>query len=147
MRSLLAVDGSEGPDSLVDLRDWLGGEALLRGRVHVPPSAPGAGELGAWSDTLVVAVGAGGALTALARAVAVYVRQPRRSTVRVRVVAPDGTRTELTVQHAKNLDAVENLLRTALHSDTDTETDTDTGREAVSGGTAPALGEASEAER
>ncbi|MEU2735164.1 hypothetical protein ABZ656_06875 [Streptomyces sp. NPDC007095] len=140
MRSLLAMDGSEGPDSLADLRDWLSDEALLHGRVHVPPSAPGAGELGAWSDTLIVAVGAGGALTALARAVAVYVRQPRRSTVRVKVVAPDGTRTELTVQHAKNLDAVENLLRTALHSDTDT------GREAVFGGAAPALGEASEAE-
>ncbi|MFI7094783.1 effector-associated constant component EACC1 [Streptomyces lydicus] len=140
MRSLLAVDGSEGPDSLVDLRDWLSDEALLRGRVQLPSSAPDAGELGAWSDTLIVAVGAGGALTALARAVAVYVRQPRRSTVRVKVVAPDGTRTELTVQHVKNLDAVENLLRTALHSGTDTS------REAVSGGAAPALGEASEAE-
>ncbi|WP_329472277.1 hypothetical protein OIE75_26135 [Streptomyces sp. NBC_01723] len=140
MRSLLAVDGSEGPDSLADLRDWLSDEALLRGRVHVPPSAPGAGELGAWSDTLIVAVGAGGALTALARAVAVYVRQPRRSTVRVKVVAPDGARTELTVQHAKNLDEVENLLRTALHADPDA------GREAVSGGAAPALGGASEAE-
>ncbi|MFZ4276400.1 effector-associated constant component EACC1 [Streptomyces arboris] len=140
MRSLLAVDGSDGPDSLADLRDWLSDEALLRGRVHVPPSVPGTGELGAWSDTLIVAVGAGGALTALARAVAVYVRQPRRSTVRVKVVAPDGTRTELTVQHAKNLDAVENLLRTALHSDTDT------GREAVSDGATPALGGASEAE-
>ncbi|MFG2326892.1 hypothetical protein [Streptomyces sp. NPDC048568] len=140
MRSLLAVDGSEGPDSLADLRDWLSDEALLRGRVHVPPSAPGAGELGVWSDTLIVAVGAGGALTALARAVAVYVRQPRRSTVRVKVVAPDGARTELTVQHAKNLDEVENLLRTALHADPDA------GREAVSGGAAPALGGASEAE-
>ncbi|MET8903672.1 MULTISPECIES: hypothetical protein [unclassified Streptomyces] len=140
MRSLLAVDGSEGPDSLADLRDWLSNEALLRGRVHVPPSAPDAGELGAWSDTLIVAVGAGGALTALARAVAVYVRQPRRSTVRVKVVAPDGTRTELTVQHAKSLDEVENLLRTALHADTDA------GREAVSGGAAPALGGAPEAE-
>ncbi|OON81700.1 effector-associated constant component EACC1 [Streptomyces tsukubensis] len=140
MRSLLAVDGSEGPDPLADLKDWLSDESLLRGRVHVPPSAPGAGQLGAWSDTLIVAVGAGGALTALARSVAVYVRQPRRSTVRVKVVAPDGTRTELTVQHAKNLDAVENLLRTALHLDPDT------GREAVSGGAALALGEASEAE-
>ncbi|MFF8575777.1 hypothetical protein ACF06L_31615 [Streptomyces sp. NPDC015408] len=140
MRSLLAVDGSEGPDSLADLRDWLSDEALLRGRVHVPPSTPDADELGAWSDTLIVAVGAGGALTALARAVAVYVRQPRRSTVRVKVVAPDGTRTELTVQHAKSLDEVENLLRTALHADTDA------GREAVSGGAAPALGGAPEAE-
>ncbi len=44
MRSLLAVDGPEGPDSLADLRDWLSDEALLRGRVYVPPSAPDAGE-------------------------------------------------------------------------------------------------------
>ncbi|GAA0318093.1 hypothetical protein GCM10010302_66430 [Streptomyces polychromogenes] len=140
MRSLLATEGSGGPDSLADLRDWLSDEAPLRGRVNIAPSAPGAGELGAWSDTLIVAVGAGGALTALARAVAVYVRQPRRSNVRVNVVAPDGTRTELTVQHAKDLDEVERLLRTALHPDPDT------GRGALPGGAAPALGEASEAE-
>ncbi|MFF3498437.1 hypothetical protein [Streptomyces sp. NPDC003247] len=139
MRSLLAVEGPEGPDSLADLRDWLSDDARLRGQVRVAPSRPGPGELGAWSDTLVVAVGAGGALTALARAVAVYVRQPRRSTVRVKVVAPDGTRTELTVQHAKDLDEVENLLRTALHPAPGTS-----GGE-LPGGAAPALGEASEA--
>ncbi|MFE5239485.1 MULTISPECIES: effector-associated constant component EACC1 [unclassified Streptomyces] len=140
MRSLLVMDDSGGPDSLADLRDWLSGEAELRGRVFVQPCAPGTGELGAWSDTLIVAVGAGGALTALARSLAVYFRQPRRSTVRVKVVAPDGTRTELTVQHAKNLDAVETLLRTALHPDPDT------GRGAIPDGSAPALGEASETE-
>ncbi|MEV6884722.1 hypothetical protein [Streptomyces sp. NPDC051135] len=119
MRSLLAVDGSEGPDSLADLIGWLNDETLLRGRVRSPASTPGAGELGGWTDIVVVAVGAGGALTALARALSVYLRQPRRSTVRVEVVAPDGRRTEVTVEHAKNLTAVEDLLRTALHPDPD----------------------------
>jgi len=137
MRSLLAVDGSEGPDSLADLTGWLSDETLLRGRVRVPVSAPGTGELGGWSDIVVVAVGAGGALTALARALTVYLQQPRRSTVRVKVVAPDGTRTEVTVEHTKNLTAVEDLLRTALHPDTDPSPG------AVPRDAAPALREAS----
>ncbi|GGN96123.1 hypothetical protein GCM10011579_097210 [Streptomyces albiflavescens] len=140
MRSMLAVDGPDGPDSLGDLTSWLNDEALLRGRVHVPPPAPGHGELGAWSDAVLVAVGAGGALTALARALAVYLRQPRRSTVRIKVVAPDGTRTELTVQHAKNLEAVEQLLKTALHTDGATD------RDALSDGSTLALGEATRPE-
>ncbi|WP_327323418.1 hypothetical protein OG735_13520 [Streptomyces sp. NBC_01210] len=119
MESRLAVDGPEGPDTLVEFRDWLSEEPQLRGRVRVPASVPRPGDLGSWSDTLVVAVGAGGALTPLARALAVYLRQPRRSTVRVKVVERDGTRTELTVQHAKDVGEVEHLLRAALHPDSD----------------------------
>ncbi|MET7933803.1 hypothetical protein [Streptomyces sp. NPDC005322] len=140
MRSLLVVNGSDGPDSVGDLRDWLNEEVPLRGRVHVQPVAPDSGELGAWGDTLVVAVGTGGAVTALARALAVYLRQPRRSTVKVRVVAPDGTRTEVTVQHTKSLDAVESLLRTALHSDAGEVSG------ALPDGSTSALGESSDAE-
>ncbi|MFF4395528.1 hypothetical protein [Streptomyces sp. NPDC001480] len=117
MESRLGVEASDEPGALEDLRDWLNDEAALRGRVRTPPSAPRPGELGVLSETLVVAVGAGGVLTALAKALAVYLRQPRRSTVRVKVVAPDGTRTELTVQHAKNAAEVEGLLRMALHAD------------------------------
>ncbi|MEU8137353.1 effector-associated constant component EACC1 [Streptodolium elevatio] len=117
MESRLMVEGSEGPESVADLRDWLGDEDLLHGRVRVPVYAPRPGDMGAWSDTLLVAVGTGGAVTALARSLAVYLRQPRRRTVRVKVVAPDGSRTELTVQHARNVAEVEQLLRTALHSD------------------------------
>ncbi|MFE9607223.1 hypothetical protein [Streptomyces sp. NPDC006012] len=135
MHSVLAVEGSEGPESLVDLTTWLGDETLLRGRVRVPPPVPGRGELGGWSDVVLVAVGAGGAVTALARSLSVYLRQPRRSTVRIKVVAPDGRRTELTVQHTKDLTAVEELLKTALHAESAAH------REALSGESAPALGE------
>jgi hypothetical protein len=70
----------------------------------------------------------------------VYLKQPRRSTVRVKVVAPDGRRTEVTVEHAKDVTAVEDLLRTALHPDADPA------RGVVSPGAAPALGEASSPE-
>ncbi|WP_372349544.1 hypothetical protein [Streptomyces sp. KL116D] len=140
MRSLVAVDGSEGPDSLAELTGWLNDEKLLRGRVRTPVAEPGAGELGGWTDVVVVAVGAGGALTALARALSVYLRQPRRSTVRVKVVGPDGTRTEVTVEHTKDLTAVEDLLRTALHPDEDPVP------RVASPGSAPALGEASSPE-
>ncbi|MBU6530811.1 hypothetical protein ACFUIW_07460 [Streptomyces sp. NPDC057245] len=119
MRSLLAVDGSEGPDSLADLVNWLTDETLLRGRVRTHAPVPGTGELGGWTDIVVIAVGAGGALTALARALSVYLQQPRRSTVCVKVVAPDGRRTEVTVEHTKDLIAVEDLLRAALHPNAD----------------------------
>ncbi|MER5385505.1 hypothetical protein ABT040_35480 [Streptomyces sp. NPDC002688] len=137
MRSLLAVDGSEGPDSLADLISWLNDETLLRGRVRTHAPVPGTGELGGWTDIVVIAVGAGGALTTLARALSVYLQQPRRSTVRVKVVAPDGRRTEVTVEHTKDLTAVEDLLRTALHPNADPV------RGVVSPDAAPALGEAS----
>ncbi|MGQ4355840.1 effector-associated constant component EACC1 [Streptomyces drozdowiczii] len=106
MRSLLAVDGSEGPDSLADLISWLNDETLLRGRVRPHAPVPRTGELGGWTDIVVIAVGAGGALTTLARALSVYLQQPRRSTVRVKVVSPDCRRTEVTVEHTKDLTAV-----------------------------------------
>ncbi|WP_395292380.1 hypothetical protein ACF9IK_01275 [Kitasatospora hibisci] len=115
MESWLAVEAG-GPDAVLDLRDWLTDEPALRGRVRVTAAAPGPGELGSWSDTLVVAVGAGGALTTLAASLKVYLSQPRTSTVRLKTVKPDGSRTEVTAEHLSRAD-VEAVLRTALHPD------------------------------
>ncbi|MBD0695102.1 effector-associated constant component EACC1 [Streptomyces sp. CBMA123] len=115
MESWLAVE-TGGPDAVLDLRDWLAGEPALRGRVRVGEAAAGRGELGSWSDTLVVALGAGSALTTLAASLKAYLSQPRTSTVRLKTVRPDGTRTEVTAEHVARSD-VETVLRAALHGD------------------------------
>ncbi|MGW7445414.1 effector-associated constant component EACC1 [Kitasatospora sp. NPDC054795] len=115
VESWLAVE-ADGPDAVLDLRDWLVGEPALRGRVRVATAAPRPGELGSWSDTLVVAVGAGGALTTLAASLKIYLAQPRSSTVRLKTVKPDGTRTEVTAEHIARSD-VESVLKAALHSE------------------------------
>ncbi|WP_051838265.1 effector-associated constant component EACC1 [Streptomyces sp. NRRL WC-3742] len=115
VESWLAVEAG-GPDAVLDLRDWLADEPALRGRVRVTAATPGRGELGGWSDTLVVALGAGGALTTLAASLKVYLGQPRTSTVKLKTVKPDGTRTEVTAEHIARSD-VESVLRAALHSE------------------------------
>ncbi|WP_158835539.1 effector-associated constant component EACC1 [Streptomyces sp. NRRL S-350] len=119
MESWLAVEAG-GPDAVLDLRDWLADEPVLRGRVRVTATTPHQGELGSWSDTLVVALGAGGALTTLAASLKVYLSQPRTSTVRLKTVKPDGTRTEVTAENVARSD-VETVLRAALHTDPRTD--------------------------
>ena len=113
VNSVLHVEGSS-PDALTELRSWLSDEDTLRGRVKVVPPASQPGQLGSWADTLVVAVGAGGALTTLARSLTVFLGRPRATAVKVTTVAPDGTRTEVTADHVRKSD-VESLLRIALH--------------------------------
>ncbi|MEU1287486.1 hypothetical protein [Kitasatospora sp. NPDC005856] len=120
MESWLAVEAG-GPDAVLDLRDWLAGEPTLRGRVRVAPAMAGPGELGSWSDVLIVALGAGGAVTTLATSLRVYLSQPRTSTVRLKTVKPDGTRTEVTAAHVARSD-VEALLKAALHDGPPTDT-------------------------
>jgi hypothetical protein len=55
---------------LESLGDWLRGERELTGRVRLASAAPRSGELGAVSETLLVAVGSGGAITVLISALA-----------------------------------------------------------------------------
>ncbi|MFJ9692214.1 hypothetical protein [Kitasatospora sp. NPDC101183] len=115
MESWLVVEAG-GPEAVLDLRDWLADEPVLRGRVRVLATTPGQGELGSWSDTLVVALGAGGALTTLATSLKVYLSQPRTSTVRLKTVGPDGSRTDVTAENVAPSD-VEAIIKAALHSD------------------------------
>ncbi|WP_431042858.1 effector-associated constant component EACC1 [Streptomyces sp. P1-3] len=117
MECWLAVAGEDRFDAKVELTEWLANEPELRGRVRSAPAAPGAGELGGgWADALVVTLSGGGALTVLARTLAVYLKQPRRRNARVEIVAPDGRRTEVSAEHVKSLAEVEALLRVALHA-------------------------------
>ncbi|MFD7596324.1 hypothetical protein ACFV6D_25225 [Kitasatospora sp. NPDC059812] len=114
VESWFAVEAG-GPDAVLDLRDWLADEPAFRGRVRVAAATPGPGELGSWSDTLVVALGAGGTLTTLAASLKVYLSQPRTSSIKLKTVKPDGTRTEVTAEHVARAD-VESVLKAALHS-------------------------------
>jgi hypothetical protein len=70
--------------------------------------------MGSLVDMLTVAVGAGGALTVLARSIEVWLRQPRRAMVRVKVTGPDGSVVELSADHVKEVGSVEALLEQAL---------------------------------
>jgi hypothetical protein len=101
---------SGGEDDLCSLYQWLRGEDLLRGRIQLLDSPVRAGEMGAGPDAIVAAVGSGGALTVLARAIPAWLGQRRRSDVKVEVVIPGGRRV---VVQAPARDA-ERLLRIAL---------------------------------
>jgi len=74
---LLALpDGASG-DQLRSLRDWLGREGELRGRIELVESEPVAGTLGGGGilKALSVAVGSGGAITALVSGIVSWLRQ------------------------------------------------------------------------
>jgi Effector Associated Constant Component 1 len=107
-RIQLSGDADPAP-ALASLQDWLAGESRLRGRVSRERPAPKAGELGAFSDVLVAALGDGGAIAALAGALATWLLT-RRSKVTIKVTGPDGRSVEVDVRSRD----VEALLRTVL---------------------------------
>lgn len=84
---------------LESLDNWLRGEPELAGRVRLAGPAPRPGQLGALSETLLVAVGSDGAITvvgaALAAALKAWLSQPRRSDVHIKVHRLDGTTVEI----------------------------------------------------
>ena len=100
---------------LESLNDWLGGERELAGRVKLASAEPREGELGALSESLVVAVGSGGAISVLAASLKAWLSLPRRSDVRIRIHRGDGSSVDI---DAKRVDAghvnVEALIRQAL---------------------------------
>ena len=107
----LSVEGEDPVQRLADLADWLRHEPGLRGLVVPEAVPPGPGELGSVTDALVVAVGSGGALTALATSLRAFLAQPRRSDLRIVVRAPDGSSVEV---DAKRVDDVAALLHETL---------------------------------
>jgi len=106
------VGGNPAAD-LESLDDWLQGEPELAGRVKVSASVPREGELGALAEVLVAAVSSGGALSVLAGSLYVWLSQPRRSDVRIRVEGDNGSVVEI---DADRVDArhAEDMLRQAL---------------------------------
>jgi hypothetical protein len=72
-----------GRDDLLSLHAWLIGEDALRGRVIVERDPPRPDQMGAIADVLVVALGAGGAVTALATSVPGWLRRNTDVTIEV----------------------------------------------------------------
>jgi hypothetical protein len=79
--------GGESAD-LGSLYDWLRNEDGLRGCVRFARAPFGAEEMGAAQDAIVVAAGSGGALTVLASALPVWLRQRRGSQVKIEITVP-----------------------------------------------------------
>ena len=106
---------------LESLDDWLRGERELAGRVTLAAPSPRKGELGALAETLIIAVGSGGAITvvgsALAGALKAWLSQPRRSDVTLKIHRPDGTSVELAAKRVRARDIdIETTIRQALGS-------------------------------
>ncbi|MET9485860.1 hypothetical protein [Nocardia sp. NPDC006630] len=96
MEAKLQVRGTHDSHAeFVSLRDWLVREPQFRGGVCAEESPIRAGEMGAVTDVLVVALSGGGAASVLANSVSIWLQQ-RRSELSVKMTGPDGTDIEIT---------------------------------------------------
>lgn len=102
---------------LTSLREWLGREAAFRGRVQVERQPIEPGQMGGVTDTLTVALGAGGTVTVLANSVSVWLRQ-RRSDVKIEVSSSNGKKVTVTAERVPDPVA---LIRTVLGTGQDAE--------------------------
>lgn len=99
--------------ALESLADWLRGEPELAGRVSMTMPNPPEGALGAASDTLVVALGSGGALSVLAASLKAWLGQPRGSSVTILVKSGKGRSAEITADRVDG-EQVEAIVRQVL---------------------------------
>jgi hypothetical protein len=102
----VAVEDDDALAELESLRDWLADVDDLRGRVVGVEIAPPAGALGPVLDTVLVAVGPGGAAAAFATALVSWMRH-RRGAVKIRVEMPDGRSVRLDADHVQGLSVAE----------------------------------------
>jgi hypothetical protein len=89
MEAQLRVSAPDSVQELVDLHEWLSAERELTGRVHALAGRPGPTDLGGAFDALAVAVGSGGAGTALAASLSAWLRT-RRAKVTLTVTTERG---------------------------------------------------------
>ncbi len=114
-----SVDGFDA-EAAGDLWRWLSGVDELRGRVRLVDRPMSASQAAAQAmgptvaDTVAVGLGAGGAISVLAQALVVWLRQPRGLAIRLKVTRPDGGTAELSVDRADDAAAAEALVRAAL---------------------------------
>jgi hypothetical protein len=110
MEVTVRVDAEHLGDELRSLREWMIADAELRGRVHLTVRPPEPGKLGAVSDSLTVALGSGGAVTATATAVSTvlitWIRR-RAGTITVKLTRPDGASVEYHAENIRGLSAAE----------------------------------------
>jgi membrane-associated two-gene conflict system component 1 (EACC1) len=95
---VLGDDAATVSAAMRSLEAWLAGRDELRGRVRPVAAAPRAGEMGSVGDVLAVALGQGGAATAVATATAsVLISWIRHQRAKVSVTAKRSDGTEITV--------------------------------------------------
>lgn len=107
MRAELRVSGEDAASAAVAARSleaWLVGRDELRGRVRPVVAAPRPGEMGSVSDVLVVALGHGGAATAVASVLISWVRR-QRGKVSVTAKRSDGAEITVSADHVRGLTA------------------------------------------
>lgn len=106
----LTVPGGSISD-VESLREWLVGDVEIRGRIEPVLPTPSPEHMGFVEVIVLVAVSSGGALTALARALGVWLQYGRPS-VTLRVTdQKSGRKIEL---NAANVHDVESLLKSTL---------------------------------
>lgn len=100
------ITGADGvsADDLRSLRSWMIDSGDLRGPFDLRQPDPQPGHMGSLTDALVVAVGSGGAVTALAGVLVSWIRH-RASDIVLRVTRPDGSTVELIGRRIRGLDA------------------------------------------
>jgi hypothetical protein len=108
----LSVEGEDSIGGLEELSDWLGREPDLRRMITPVFAEPACGELGTLTDALIMAVGSGGALSALAASLKTFLALPRRSDLRIVLSAPDGRRVEIDAKRVADVEAVIRALGT-----------------------------------
>lgn len=120
MRIVLSVSGGDEVLGLESLNDWLRREPDLRGQVGWVRDKPDPTHLGDPSQALTVAVGAGGALTALATSLHAWLAQPRRASLKVMIHNKGGRVVDLDFEGKnKHIPDVLALLRENLREDRD----------------------------
>ncbi len=86
----VVVSGGKNGEELTDLWEWIRGERVLAGSVRLLRRPSREDELGSAFDTLAVAVGSGGAITALAGSLTAWLKT-RRADVAVSITTEAGT--------------------------------------------------------
>ena len=102
-----------GPADLDALAEWLGAESELRGRVTRERPEIRPGQMGALSEVLLVALGSGGAITALIGAIPLWLKHRRSD---LKVVVSDGDGRQVSID-ATNVHDAEALIRQILRHD------------------------------
>ncbi|MFF2554387.1 hypothetical protein ACFVUS_25530 [Nocardia sp. NPDC058058] len=106
MELTLAVDGLDSGDEARSLYGWLIEDDAISGGVRFASDPPRRNELGAFGDTVIVALSQGGLATALASVLITWIRH-RSSAVTVKIKRPDGTEFEIDSIRVRSLPASE----------------------------------------
>ena len=118
MDAQLRLAAPDESDELAALYEWLLNDSDLRGAIRRDDAAPVPGHMGALADVLTVALGSGGAITALVASLRTYFTQ-RRSDIKIEIRTDDGA--SLVVDAKRVPDAEALLARAFAASQGDTD--------------------------